>query len=64
MPTANDPPARRTLWTRPKPSSAATAAFLEIRPEVEEAFRADLEVLVGKGGPVGPEAEERKWPSS
>jgi hypothetical protein len=60
MTAINDSPARRTLWTRPKPSSAATTAFLEIRPKVEEAVRADFEALVGKDGPVGLKAKEKR----
>ncbi|MFZ2053475.1 MAG: accessory Sec system translocase SecA2 [Candidatus Aminicenantales bacterium] len=43
---------------------AATAAFLEIRPRVEEAVAADFKRLLKKEGPVDLEAEGRKGPSS
>ncbi len=43
---------------------AVTAAYLEIRPRVEEAVAAEFKGLLRKEGPVDLEAEVRKGPSS
>jgi preprotein translocase subunit SecA len=44
--------------------TAVTAAFLEIRPWVEEAVAADFKQVLKKEGLVDLEAESRKGPSS
>jgi preprotein translocase subunit SecA len=41
-----------------------TAAFLEIRPRVEEAIAADFKQVLKKGGIIDLEAESRRGPSS